>query len=146
MKESKFELSYLLNNDALYGEEKANTVLSLMSPKFNSLNNYSYWLLLYALSDTLKIFQLTQLAVLQNSVIMAILYIRKLTLKNLSTFSKVSVWELVEPRSVWLENWILNFPRVAFVSIWILIIAPYWGQFLVYSIFLIHMHYLNKYM
>lgn len=104
MKESKFELSYLLNNDALNGEGKANTVLSLMSPKFNSLNNYGYQLLLYALSDTLKIFQLTQLAVLQNSVIMAILYIRKLTLKNLSTFSKVSVWESVQPRSVWLEN------------------------------------------
>lgn len=43
MEESKFGLSSV-NNDALYGEGKANIVLSnlFMSPNFNRLNNYGY--------------------------------------------------------------------------------------------------------
>lgn len=72
---------------------------------------------------------------MQNNVKMAILHVRKLTFKRLSKFFNLSDWELAEPRSVWLENWILNFPKVDFASIWLSIQAPYPDQCILYSIF-----------
>lgn len=66
-----------------------------------------------------------QFVVLYSNIIMAILYMRKL-----SSFFKASIWELVETNSIWLGIWMPNFPVVEFMCIWLSLIASYLCQYL----------------